>query len=352
MAQQQVWWLVSWLALFGAVALMTASGLVYWRGRRLAGRLDQLAGGAGAGGSDGGGGGAVAGMSWRLGGAGPAVRGPAWPGQAWLGRVLVWLSRLSAPVGGAAGSASRSNEAGWAEPGLGDPALRQRLAAAGWRGARAPWVFYAARTLLVLGLPVGVAMSLSHWAGAAPLPVLALACATAGVVGYVLPEAILGHLRVRRHEQIRTGLPDMVDLLLVCVESGLALDAAINRVAREVQRRSPALADEFHLAALEIRAGARRIDALHHLAARCDVDEVRNLISVLVQSERFGTSLGDALRVQADFMRVRRIQRAEELAAKVPLKILFPLILLIFPSLLVVILGPAMIRLPQFLGGQ
>ncbi|MBU3694500.1 MAG: type II secretion system F family protein [Rhodocyclaceae bacterium] len=305
---------VSLSSLFCAVALLTLSAVLYWRDRRLGARLAQL------------------------GGRGPVAR----PGGAGLkhasgrlAQMIETLSRLSAP-----------------DRALHQSSLRLRLAAAGWRGERAPLLFYAARTACTLALPLIAALLLSSFAASQPPAVLALAVATLAVSGYMAPEVWLRVRTQRRREQIRAALPDMVDLLLVCVESGLALDAAINRVAREIAARSPALAEEFHLAALEIRAGARRVDALHNLAARCGVDEVNSLVAMLVQSERFGTGLGDALRVQADFMRVRRTQRAEELAAKVPLKVLFPLILLIFPSLLVVILGPAMIRLPQILGGQ
>lgn len=305
---------VSLASLFCAVALLTVSGALYLRDRRLAARLAQLGG-----------------RPLTAHGGGAGLR----HASGRLARMLEALSRLSAP-----------------DPGVHGSGLRLRLAAAGWRSERAPLVYYAARTVCTLALPVLAALLLPQVAATLPAPVLAMAVATLAVTGYMLPEFGL-RLRTRlRREQVREGLPDMVDLLLVCVESGLALDAAINRVARELAARSPALAEEFHLAALEIRAGARRVDALHNLAARCGVDDVNSLVGMLVQSERFGTGLGDALRVQADFMRVRRTQRAEELAAKVPLKVLFPLILLIFPSLLVVILGPAMLRLPQILAGQ
>jgi tight adherence protein C len=297
-------------ASFCAVVLLAVSAVLLWRERRLALRLSRLGG---------------------------PVRHQ--PGQGLrdessrVARLMAALSQLSAP-----------------DRGLHDSALRLRLAAAGLRHERAPLMFYALRTACTLILPLLGALLLPNLASGLSTALAALMVVALAVAGYLLPDICLRLRTAHRREQIREGLPDMVDLLLVCVESGLALDAAINRVAREIAPRSPALAEEFHLAALEIRAGARRVDALRNLAARCGIDEVGSLVAMLMQSERFGTSLGDALRVHADFMRVRRIQRAEELAAKIPLKILFPLILLIFPSLLVVILGPAMIRLPQFLG--
>lgn len=310
MNASQLMFTVAVAASFCAAVLLAFSAALLWRERKLATRLSQL--GAPLQRSDG------AGLRYESGRA---------------ARFLAALSKVSTP-----------------DHGLHDSALRLRLAAAGLRGERAPLVFYALRTACTLLLPVLAALLLPGVATDLPAAMLALAVVALAVAGYLLPDLYLRIRTARRRDEVREGLPDMVDLLLVCVESGLALDGAINRVSREIAARSPALAEEFHLAALEIRAGARRVDALRNLAARCGVDEVGNLVAMLVQSERFGTGLGDALRVHADFMRVRRIQQAEELAAKIPLKILFPLILLIFPSLLVVILGPAMIRLPQFLG--
>lgn len=304
---------VSVSAVFCAVVLLTISAALLWRERRLGARLTQ-----------------VTGRARRT-----AVALGLADGNGRVARLMASLSRLSAP-----------------SPGMADSALRLRLAAAGFRGERAPLVYYAARTACTLLLPLLAVLLMPQLASSMPATLLALATVMLATVGYLLPGLYLGLRRRTRREQVREGLPDMVDLLLVCVESGLALDAAINRVSREIAARSPALAEEFHLAALEIRAGARRVEALQNLAKRCDLDEINHLVAMLVQSERFGTGLGDALRVYSEFMRVRRMQRAEELAAKVPLKVLFPLILLIFPSLLVVILGPAMIRLPAFLGAQ
>jgi tight adherence protein C len=146
---------------------------------------------------------------------------------------------------------------------------------------------------------------------------------------------------------MRNSLPDMIDLMVVCTESGMGIDAAISRLSREMARTDPDLAQEFYLAALEMRAGATRIEALHNLALRSRLEELKDLVSMLVQVEKFGTSLAESLRVQSDMMRTRRTQRAEEIAAKIPVKMVLPLGLFIFPTLIMVILGPAVIQIIQ-----
>jgi tight adherence protein C len=168
-------------------------------------------------------------------------------------------------------------------------------------------------------------------------------------IGYYLPNAVIARRIRLRQREIFEALPDALDLLVVCVEAGLALDAALSRVGEEIATRSKILAEELHLANLELRAGAGRERALRNLAQRTGVPEVESLVAMLVQSDRFGTSVADALRVQADMMRTRRRQRAEEQAAKIAVKLLFPVIFCIFPSLLLVLLGPAMIRVFRIL---
>jgi tight adherence protein C len=143
---------------------------------------------------------------------------------------------------------------------------------------------------------------------------------------------------------MRETLPDLIDLLVICIESGLGLDAALNRVSREISRASPVLAEEFYLAGLEIRAGSGRVPALKNLSLRVDLEDLYNLVAMLVQADKFGTSLGASLRIQSEVMRVKRMQRAEEIASKIPVKMLFPLIFFIFPSLMFVIIGPAAIQ--------
>lgn len=146
---------------------------------------------------------------------------------------------------------------------------------------------------------------------------------------------------------MRSLLPDVIDLLVICTESGLSLDQALGRVSQEVARTSPMVASEFHLVTLEIRAGAGRSDALRNLSLRVKLDDLSNLASMMIQADRFGTGIAEALRIQSETMRIRRMQRAEETAAKIPTKMLMPLVFLIFPALMIVILGPAIIKLSE-----
>ena len=165
--------------------------------------------------------------------------------------------------------------------------------------------------------------------------------------GYYVPELLLSFITKKRVERMRNSLPDMIDLMVICTESGMGIDAAIARISREMARNNPDLAQEFYLAVLEMRAGASRIDALRNLALRSRLEDLEDLVSMLVQAAKFGTSLAESLRVHSDMMRSRRTQRAEELAAKVPVKMTVPLALFIFPTLLIVMLGPAVIRVIQ-----
>jgi len=152
-----------------------------------------------------------------------------------------------------------------------------------------------------------------------------------------------------RQREIFETFPDALDLMTVCVEAGLGTEAALNRVAEDIQLKSPILSEELRLVNLELRAGADRERALRNLAMRTGVDEVDGFVTMISQAERFGTSIAASLRVHADMLRTRRRQRAEEAAAKIALKLLFPLIFCIFPSLLVVLLGPAMIQIYRVL---
>jgi tight adherence protein C len=165
------------------------------------------------------------------------------------------------------------------------------------------------------------------------------------VLGYVLPSFILKRLIKRRQERIRLSLADALDLAVVCTEAGLGLDQAIQRVAEELRHAHPELSDEFRLINLEMRAGKPRAEALRNLATRTGVDDVRALVGVLIQTDRFGTSLAQALRVHSDAMRTERRQRAEERAAKTTIKMVPVLVIFIFPSMFIVIIGPALIQL-------
>ena len=168
-------------------------------------------------------------------------------------------------------------------------------------------------------------------------------------IGYFLPNAFLARRIAYRKREIFESFPDAMDLIIVCVEAGLGLDAALARVGEEMHMRSPILGDELHLINLELRAGSSRERALRNLALRTGVEDIDTLVAMLVQSDRFGTSIADSLRVHADSLRTKRRFRAEEAAAKIALKLLFPLIFFIFPSMLLVLLGPAFIGISRIL---
>ncbi len=167
------------------------------------------------------------------------------------------------------------------------------------------------------------------------------------VVGFYLPNLYLLIKTLDRKERIQKGLPDALDLMVVCVEAGSSLDAAITRVSEEMRLDNKVLSEEFKFLTLELRAGKSRKDALTNFAQRANLDDVNNLVSLLIQTERFGTSIAQALRVHSDFMRVKRFQKAEEIAAKMPLKMIFPLVLFIFPFFLLIAAGPAVIGIYQ-----
>jgi tight adherence protein C len=238
-----------------------------------------------------------------------------------------------------------------------DSRLRIRFMNAGYRSTTAPALFFAAKTLLTFALPALLILNLVI-AGSElqPNAVLALLVGAAAL-GYFLPNAFLARRIANRKREIFESFPDAIDLMTVCVEAGLGLDAALSRVGEEMHLTSPTLAEELHLVNLELRAGSTREKALRNLALRTGVEEVDTLVAMLVQSDRFGTSVADALRVHSDTLRTKRRLRAEEAAAKIPLKLLFPLIFCIFPSMLLVLLGPAFISifrvlLPTMGGGQ
>jgi tight adherence protein C len=167
------------------------------------------------------------------------------------------------------------------------------------------------------------------------------------LLGYMLPDFTLDHLIKARENEIRMGLPDVLDLLVVCLEAGLSLDQAVLRATDELRTSHPALGDELGLVMLEVRAGRARVEAWRGLAERADIEAVRMLVSILVQADQFGTGISKTLRVHSDTMRTRRRQRVEELAAKTAVKLVFPLLLFIFPSLWVVVLGPAIITIAE-----
>jgi tight adherence protein C len=165
-----------------------------------------------------------------------------------------------------------------------------------------------------------------------------------GLVGFIAPSFLLRKRIARRQDSLRMGLPDGLDLLVISVEAGMGLDQAIQNVSRELAITHKVLADELSLVTLEMRAGKRRADALRNLADRTGEPELRKLVAIMIQSDRFGTGVGEALRTHSDFMRVRRRQEAEERAAKVGVKLVFPIFFFILPSMLVVAAGPGLLQ--------
>lgn len=229
-------------------------------------------------------------------------------------------------------------------------ASRMLLVHAGYRGPSAPAVFWGTRLALAAGLGCGAAL-LAPAAGGG-LVGAALAAVWAGALGWVAPAFYVGTRARRRQKDIQRALPDALDLLVVCVEAGLALNQAMVRVSEEMRHVSRLMSDELSLVNLEIRAGAPRQDALRNLGERTGVADLRSLVTMLIQTDRFGTSIAQALRVHSDTMRTKRRQRAEEAAAKTTIKLVFPLVFNIFPALFVVILGPALILIYRTLGGM
>jgi tight adherence protein C len=215
--------------------------------------------------------------------------------------------------------------------------VEQRLIRAGYRNDSAVKIFYGTKVILPLGLCV-VAL-VTGLADFNPFFVYGLAL----VVGFFGPDFWLGRKIKGRQARIRRGLPDVLDLLIICIEAGLSLDQASARTSQELTKAQPDLCDELSLVVLEQRAGRPRADAWKHLAERTDVDVVRNLVSMLVQSEQFGTSIARTLRTHSDTLRTKRVQQVEEAAAKTTIKLVFPLVFFIFPALFLVTLGPAAI---------
>lgn len=232
--------------------------------------------------------------------------------------------------------------------------LRTRFMNAGWRSASAPSLYFAAKTLLALGLPALLAglgaAALEHTLNRGFIYLLLMTAA----FGYYLPNVALSRKAASRRRDIFENFPDALDLLTVCVEVGLSLERAMAKVAGEIHIKSVALAQELQLALMEMRAGFSKEKALRNLALRSGVDDVDTLVAMLIQSERFGTSMGESLRVHSDNLRTKRSLIAEEAAAKIALKLLFPLIFCIFPTLMLVLIGPAGIQiyrmLPSILG--
>lgn len=261
-----------------------------------------------------------------------------------------WLTKVVAAAGPVAKLSLPDEDAE-------NSAVRVRFMNAGFRQASAPVIFFAVKTLLALGLPLAVFLGMSIGGGASSTTMILLYVLGAATVGNYLPNIVLGRMTRLRQREIFENFPDALDLMTICVEAGLGMDAALARVAAEIGLKSRILSDELNLVTLELRAGSAKEKALRGLATRTGVEDVDSLVTMLIQAERFGTSIAASLRVQSEQLRTKRRQRAEEQAAKIALKLLFPLIFFIFPSLLVVLMGPAFIQiyrvlLPTFAGNQ
>jgi tight adherence protein C len=227
--------------------------------------------------------------------------------------------------------------------------LRTRFMHAGIRSASGPMLYLSIKTLLAVSLPVLAYVTVIVHQEKVSLHGAMAILLVAAAVGYYMPNLVLARLvRVRQLEIFET-FPDALDLMTVCMEAGLGLEAALNRVADDIQHKSKILSEELRLVGLEIRAGSDRQRALRNLAARTGVEEVETWVAMLIQTDRFGTSLAASLRVHSDMLRTKRRQRAEEAAAKVAVKLLFPLVLCIFPAILVVLVGPASIQIARIL---
>jgi tight adherence protein C len=216
--------------------------------------------------------------------------------------------------------------------------LRRRLASAGYDSTKALAVY----GVVSLAVPAAFALSALLMFGTSGSGFLLVF--VFGAIGYLLPGMYISRQIEKRKLQIQNGLPDALDLLIVCVEAGCGLDQAIVKVTDELQFAYPALSYELRQVTTEVRAGKPRLEAFKNFAARTKVDDVRSLVALLIQTDKFGTSIAQALRTHAETSRTKRRQRAEERAAKVGVKLVFPLVLLLFPALYVVILGPAVIQ--------
>ncbi len=249
--------------------------------------------------------------------------------------VPAWILRFLRPLAGRSGDQAER----------GPDQLRRRMIESGYRRPSAPVVFMGGRIALAIALPLLALLVPGTWHFEEFQLVAVLAVATGA--GYLAPSHLVDRRRKARQRAIELGLPDALDLMVVCVQAGLGILASIDRVVKDLPGTHPVLCAEFELSLYEIRAGKSTVAGLRGLAERTGVSEVSTLVAMLVQTERFGTSVADTLRVHADALRTRRMQRAEELANKAPLMMLFPTTL-IFAATLVVTIGPAVLEITSF----
>lgn len=225
--------------------------------------------------------------------------------------------------------------------------IRIRFMRAGYQTELSALVFFACKTSFTFIFPILSLIYFLLFSSSTSLLIILLISILSSALGYYAPDIWLTYKYKGRQRQILDSFPNALDLMRVCVSAGLGLDSAIERVGRELKIESSALAEEFHMLSLELRTGATRENALRNLADRTGVEDIKSLVSMLIQTEHFGTSVAEALRVHAEGLRSQRNLRAQEAAAKIPVKLTIPMIICIFPALLVVILGPAIITLTR-----
>jgi tight adherence protein C len=222
--------------------------------------------------------------------------------------------------------------------------IRAQFIHAGWRSANAPTVFFAIKTILTLGLPLAWLSAAVLFSEAKPL-IISAGMLLCGLVGLYGPNLVLKHRVEARQRELFESFPDALDLMTVCMEAGLSLEGALSRVADEMAQSNQLLASELQLVVLEMRAGRGRDVALRNLARRNGLEEIESLVATLVQAEQFGVSVAGSLRTHSDLLRNRRQQQAEERAATVGTRLTFPLMACILPTLMIVVTGPAAVRL-------
>ncbi len=221
--------------------------------------------------------------------------------------------------------------------------MQRRLIRAGIRNPNALKLLYGSKVFLGLAMPLAMAVAVANSDAASSNKVLAIGVAAAA--GFFGPNQYVNRRVRKRQKQISRGLPNALDLLVVCVESGLGLDQAVVQVSKELESGHPEISEEFAMMSLELKAGKRRVEALRNLGERTAVDDLRKLVAVLIQADRFGTGISQSLRGHSDFMRVQSRQQAEEKAAKLGVKLVFPIFFCILPSLFVVTVGPVVMRI-------
>jgi tight adherence protein C len=221
--------------------------------------------------------------------------------------------------------------------------MQRRLIRAGIRKESALKILYGAKAICGIGLPVIMALAISTSSTDSTNKIAGILAA--GAVGFFGPNEYVRRMAQKRQKEIARGLANSLDLLVVCVESGLGLDQAILQVSKELEHAHPEISEEFGFVNLELKAGKRRVDALRNLAERTGVDDLKKLVAVLIQADRFGTGVAQSLRAHSDFMRVQARQIAEEKAAKLGVKLIFPIFFCILPSLFVVTVGPVAVKI-------